>query len=145
MPPETKPVISKLEDMTCKNCLYSNKHWQEETVKCRLDLDSELDDFAKISNVNFFCSHGRWLTGRFYSSDLKQELTVDDFDDCYYHIVRAEMFHDKITPSNEYNYRTDVLSKLTTLISELGWMPESGSLAKSAEEILGMLEEMWEG
>ena len=144
MPPETKPVISSLTEMTCKNCVYSNKHWQEETVKCRLNLDSELDDFAKVSNINFFCSHGKWLTGRFYTSDLKSELTVDDFDDCYYHIVRAEMFPDKITLSTESKYRTDVLSKLTTLISELGWMPESGSLAKSAEEILGMLKEMWE-
>lgn len=144
MPPETKPVISSLTEMTCKNCLYSNKHWQEETVKCRLNLDSELDDFAKVSNSNFFCSHGRWLTGRFYSSDIKDELTVDDFDDCYYHIVRAEMFPDKITLSTEYKYRTDVLSKLTTLISELGWMPESGSLEKLAKDVQSTLKVMWE-
>ena len=144
MPPEAKPVISKLDEMTCKNCLHSNKHWQEETVKCRLNLDSELDDFAKISNSNFFCSHGKWLTGRFYSSDFESELTVDDFDDCYYHIVRAEMFPDKITLSTESEYRTDVLSKLTALITELGWMPESGSLEKLAKDVQSTLKVMWE-
>ena len=143
MPPETKPVISKLEDMTCKNCLYSNKHWQEETVKCRLDLDSELDDFAKISNVNFFCSHGRWLTGRFYSSDLKQELTVDDFDDCYYHIVRAEMFKDRITPTTEFSYRGDVLSNLDVLILELLKIPEMHEQYKRAFAIKRTLKEIW--
>lgn len=60
MPPESKQIINSIEQMTCENCLYSNKHWQEETVKCRLDISDELSDFCKISNVNFFCSHGLW-------------------------------------------------------------------------------------
>lgn len=60
MPPEIKQIISSLEQMTCGNCLYSNKHWQEKTVKCRKELSSELDDFCTISDINFFCSHGMW-------------------------------------------------------------------------------------
>ena len=60
MPPENKNIVTKLAEITCKNCLFSNNHWQNETVKCRRDLSSEKDDFCTISNVNFFCSHGMW-------------------------------------------------------------------------------------
>lgn len=60
MPPAAKPIITNISQMICKNCLYADEHWQEETVKCRKDLDDELSDFAKISKDNFFCSHGAW-------------------------------------------------------------------------------------
>ena len=87
MPPTAKPIITNIAQITCGNCLYSDHHWQEKTVKCRKELDSELGDFAKISNEDFFCSHGVWRVGEHilkfsaaYHSVLPLDtMEVDDY------------------------------------------------------------------
>ena len=60
MPPENKPTISSLAEMTCENCVYSVNEPLQQRFWCRNDHTSEKDDFCTISNVNFFCSHGMW-------------------------------------------------------------------------------------
>ncbi len=76
--------------------------------------------------------------------ELKKPISYISGLTCENCIHYQEMFPDKITPSRERKYRTDILSKLTTLISELGWMPESGSLEKLAKDVQSTLKVMWE-
>lgn len=60
MPPELKRVIKSIAEMTCANCAYADSHWQEDVEWCRLHLIDVKDNFAQITNGNFFCSEGAW-------------------------------------------------------------------------------------
>ena len=61
MPPETKPVISKIEEITCKNCVYSVIITRE---KFYGEMDGDHDchlHFNPCVRGDWHCSQGRWF------------------------------------------------------------------------------------
>ena len=65
MSPEAKKIITAIEEIICDNCVLSERHWQEQKTStaryCRLHLLDQKDDFAQITNSNFFCADGLWI------------------------------------------------------------------------------------
>lgn len=55
MPPENKPIICNLSEMTCENCVYSAHSNLLRDLECRNPDGS----FTKIE-IGFFCSKGLW-------------------------------------------------------------------------------------
>ncbi len=115
MPPETKPVISKLEEMTCKNCIYYAQNNNNEFYFCT-NPDSYDWDYEEYDH----CSMGKWLTGRRYPSDFESELSVEDYDDTYCGIVRAQMFPDAVSIRDEYDHRHEILTEIEALLAKYG-------------------------
>lgn len=111
MPPETKQIISKLSEMTCKNCIYYAQNNNNEYYFCT-NPDSYDWDREEFDH----CSMGKWLTGRFYTSDFASELSVEDYDDCYYQIVRAQMFPGVVSFADEYDARQQILKHLDVCV-----------------------------
>lgn len=111
MPPETKPIISKLEEMVCRNCIY---YTHNNGLEICANPDSGTWDFDKEES----CSKGKWLTGRRYPSDFESELSVEDYDDTYYGIVRAQMFPDAVSITDEHHIRQGIMKALDKLIIE---------------------------
>lgn len=118
MPPETKPIITKLEDMVCENCVYS---YGKTTGSCSVvdwqcnnpESKKPIYDTRKTED---FCSRGKWLTGRRYTSDYESEINLEDFDDTYYGIVRAQMFPDAVSWAKEYDIRQQILKHLDVCV-----------------------------
>mgnify|MGYP000933611560 CR=1 FL=1 len=111
MPPETKPIISKLEEMVCRNCIY---YTHNNGLEICANPDSDTCDFDKEES----CSKGKWLTGRQYPSDFESELNLEDYDDAYYGIVRAQMFPDAVSITDEHHIRQGIMKALDKLIIE---------------------------
>lgn len=110
MPPETKPIISKLEEMVCRNCIY---YTHNNGLEICANPDSGTWDFDKEES----CSKGKWLTGRQYPSDFESELNLEDYDDTYYGIVRAQMFPDAVSLTEEYRVRQEIMAELEELMN----------------------------
>ena len=122
MPPETKPIISKLEDMVCRNCIYSVYEGPdaEKTPYSCHEIENRATGFFGEEAQTHFCSKGKWLTGRRYTSDYESELNLEDFDDTYYGIVRAQMFPDTVSLEDEYHVRKEIMKELETIEFRLG-------------------------
>ena len=88
MPPEVKPVISSLAEMTCENCVYSitgekltvHPGQPDEHTLNRSDCALDNWDFNVRTSVDF-CSHGRWIVGE---PTLEQKPWPASFNQCYY-------------------------------------------------------------
>lgn len=120
MPPETKPIISTLEEMVCRNCVYSVIITREKFYgEMGGDYDCHLH-FSPCVRGDWHCSSGKWLTGRRYPSDMESELNLEDFDDTYYGIVRAQKFPDAVSIADEYHVRKEVMKELETIEFRLG-------------------------
>ena len=80
MPPETKPVISSLAEMTCENCVYSVMSVPpNEGVFCFLHTDWSKTEFGD------FCSKGKWMTNKvsYYGGIHGLQPHIADYDLCY--------------------------------------------------------------
>lgn len=106
MSPEIKPIIRTLEEMVCENCVYSSIRG----TRCNYHVD-----WAMVIETDF-CAKGKWLTGRRYTSDYESELNLEDFDDTYYGIVRAQMFPDTVSWAKEYDIRQQILKHLDVCV-----------------------------
>ena len=122
MPPETKPIISKLEEMVCRNCIYSVYEGSdaEKTPYSCHEVEYRATGFFGEEAQTHFCSKGKWLTGRRYPSDYESTLNLEDFDDIYYGIVRAQMFPDTVSLEDEYHVRKEIMKELETIEFRLG-------------------------
>ena len=120
MPPETKPIISKLEDMVCRNCIYSVYEGPdaEKTPYSCHEVENLETGFFGVDAQTYFCSKGKWFTGRRYTSDFESELNLEDYDDTYYGIVRAQMFPDAVSITDEHHIRQGIMKALDKLIIE---------------------------
>ena len=85
MPPETKPVISSLAEMTCENCVYSvvnNPDNKDKNVCECLHMRSD----SWLPTLDSFCNEGKWLCNDsiYLSVTIEHEAPwVTDYDDCY--------------------------------------------------------------
>ena len=122
MPPQTKPIISKLEDMVCRYCIYSVYEGPdaEKTPYSCHEVENRPTGFFGEEAQTHFCSKGKWLTGHRYPSDFESELNLEDYDDIYYGIVRAQMFPDTVSLEDEYHVRKEVMKELKTIEFRLG-------------------------
>ena len=118
MPPQTKPIISKLEDMVCWNCIYSVYKGQdaEKTPYSCHEIENRPTGFFGEEAQTHFCSKGKWFTGRRYTSDFESELNLEDYDDTYYGIVRAQMFPDAVSLAEEHRVRQEIMAELEVLM-----------------------------
>jgi hypothetical protein len=117
MPPETKLIITKLEDMVCRNCIYSvyeGPDAKKTPYSCH-EVENRATGFFGEEAQTHFCSKGKWLTGRLYPSDYESNLNLEDFDDTYYGIVRAQMFPDAVSIADEHAARNEVLKLLSQI------------------------------
>lgn len=74
MPPEIKPVINSLAEMTCENCVYSLPH-----PKGKISCHNERADNWDMYEIKDFCSKGKWMT----STPDYNEADVTNYDLCY--------------------------------------------------------------
>lgn len=106
MPPETKPVISSLADMTCENCVYSirgeeltiNPGQSDEHTVNRADC--YLDNWGMTVRTNRdFCLSGKWLVNREVETHRDDSMMrvrfekldiITDYDSCYLMFGRAK-------------------------------------------------------
>ena len=81
MPPETKPTISSLAEMTCENCVYSEPH-EDKRIRCH---SVRADDWD-IYHGSDFCSKGKWMVYLSYDFELmdEKETHPSNYDNCYY-------------------------------------------------------------
>lgn len=102
MPPETKPVISSLAEMTCENCVYSV--WVDHISLLSIDVKTgqPIDKVEKkriCRNVgnnavadDYFCSKGKWMVYSSYDFELmdEKETHPSNYDNCYYMFGRGK-------------------------------------------------------
>ena len=94
MPPEVKPVISSLAEMTCENCVYSITNDPDNKGKnvCEC-LHMNSDSWLPV--LDAFCNEGKWLCS--VSRWAYQETSapwVTEYDDCYYLFGRQNAIPD---------------------------------------------------
>ena len=97
MPPETKPTISSLAEMTCENCVYSWPSMPGTTPETANDFIYECGNpdsfYTKIESPQTdFCSKGKWLTSELHYAEAIHGPNphLADFDTCYYLFGRAK-------------------------------------------------------
>lgn len=98
MPPETKQIISKLEEMTCENCIYSvkgeeltiNPGQPDEHMVNRSDCYLENWEM-NVRTSRDFCSKGKWMVYVSYDFELmdEKEIHPSNYDNCYYMFGRG--------------------------------------------------------
>lgn len=91
MPPELKKPITKLEEMTCENCVFSVHHWQEQKNpnirSCKLHLLDQKDDFSQVTTSEHFCSEGQWRIRETWKAEANENevavIFVERFNEIY--------------------------------------------------------------
>ena len=99
MPPEAKPVISSLAEMTCENCVYSvrgeeiyvNPGQTDEHIVNRSDCYLDNYDMTVRTSVDF-CSQGKWVVYDSQDPELQDESETHptSYDNCYYLFGRGK-------------------------------------------------------
>lgn len=87
MPPEVKPVISSLAEMTCENCVFSVRSEEDnEEVECQC-MDS--DSWSPLKSE--FCDKGQWLWLGVWSSiaDDRPTLHLFHYEELYEMFARG--------------------------------------------------------
>jgi hypothetical protein len=99
MPPETKPTISSLAEMTCENCVYLirgeeliiNPGQSDEHTVNRADC--YLDNWGMTVRTSVdFCSQGKWVVYDSQDPELQDESETHptSYDNCYYLFGRGK-------------------------------------------------------